>query len=109
MQRLVVVLVALLAALVVSAPLPARAQVDVDLPETKVEGTVTAQNGIAGLPVGARVEAKWETSAVAANTAGHKCEVKNESTVPVTRAKGTTGATTTPAPSNHLACNIPAG
>ena len=104
MQKLAVVLVTLLVVLLGMAPLPARA----DGPETKVEGIVQAGpvgTGITGLPAGAEVEAKWETT-VSGPTAGKECQVKNESTVPVTRAKGTTGATTTNFPSNHLACTI---
>ena len=102
MQKLAVVLVTLLVVLLGMAPLPARA----DGPETKVEGIVQAPSGITGLPAGAEVEAKWETTVAPASTAGKECQVKNESTVPVTRAKGTTGATTTNFPSNHLACTI---
>src|SRR5262244_3776770 len=102
MQKLAVVLGVLLVVLLGVAPLPARAD---DLPQTEVKGTVQA-SGITGLPASARVKAEWETT-VSGSTAGNECEVKNVTNpLAITRAKGTTGGTTTNAPSNHLACTI---
>src|SRR5215467_5205298 len=91
MRRLPLVLVVCVVMFQGMATVPARAGGGT---ETKVEGIVSSPSGLAGIPAGTRLVAKWEV--------GERCSIRNVSLLGVvTTAQGTTSTgTVTTFPSN---------